>query len=98
MSEVRFPPWDGFYSCPVVIARWICMREVCLGRAFIGCLILSVQDVLIWSVWNLGRLGLGYSLLKMSGVLLSGDDTLNLYIYVRTWQFLLSALRTSTRN
>ena len=31
-------------------------------------------------------------------VLLSGVDGLNLNIYVRTWQFLLSALRTSMRN
>ena len=31
-------------------------------------------------------------------VLLSGVDGLNLNIYVRTWQFLLSALRTSKRN
>ena len=34
--DVRFPPWDGFYSCPVGVARWICMREVWVGMAFIG--------------------------------------------------------------
>ena len=57
-----------------------------------------MQDILNRGGWNQGGLGNWLSLMRMSGVLLAGEARLNLYIYVRTWQFLLSALRTSMRN
>ena len=57
-----------------------------------------MQDILNRGGWNQGGLGNWLSLMRMSGVLLAGEARLNLYIYVRMWQFLLSALRTSMRN
>ena len=73
-----------------------CRKLVEERRLSVGCL--RMQDILIRGGWNLGRFGFWLSLMEMLWVLLSGEDRLYLYIYVRIWQFLLSALRTSTRN
>ena len=59
--DVRFPPCGGFNSCPVGVARWICMREVWLGRAFFGrwfwvCRIFGIGVCGIWVGKALGIL------------------------------------------